>query len=473
MSITTGSAPTADVIWLICCTIAASQCYVQPRAYLWQPRRSTGALRPTKSCGTTARARFPVRTRLSLQSRKACGPIVALELWGQLWVSLSCPTAACGGHRSRTGAGEASRLGPACGFACDASKSCRLPVCKSLNSCQCGGRSDMRAGNERWVCNRCPLAGHTRPLSLAALLPGPPQLEHSRQLSTQRPSAGSVARAPVLPTAPGPAAHCVFVGPPDLPLRAPTYSCVYVPLLLDAAGLLASEARNAWHTHPAFAPWWPGTVQALLARPSLSVRHVADVARAAVAVAAPEHAASFAGLLAWTAGTAGPMTSLAELVRHISRGERGYYIPEPVQELLLTILLGEAEAAALARRLDGLRPMPAGPSQPPAPPAQALAEPPAAPPAPSARPRLLLTWGNVTPTGADAPNQAEAGIATPCTARRALPVHWRAGRPGTVRLHHRRATATATAGRHVLTHLRAALAGCSRHLGPARAATMA
>ena len=33
--------------------------------------------------------------------------------------------------------------------------------------------------------------------TLAALLPGPPQLEHSRQLSTQRPSAGSVARAPV------------------------------------------------------------------------------------------------------------------------------------------------------------------------------------------------------------------------------------------------------------------------------------
>ena len=134
------------------------------------------------------------------------------------------------------------------------------------------------------------------------------------------------------------------------------------------------------------------------------MRHVADVARAAVAVAAPEHAASFAGLLAWTAGTAGPMTSLAELVRHISRGERGFYISGPVQELLLTILLGEAEAAALARRLDGLRPMPAGPSQPPAPPAQALAEPPAAPPAPSARPRLLLTWGNVTPTGADAPS---------------------------------------------------------------------
>ena len=52
---------------------------------------------------------------------------------------------------------------------------------------------------------------------------------------------------------------------------------------------------------------------AFLARPLLSVRHVADVARA-VAIASPEHAASLAGLF-----TAGPC----------SRGGKGFYIPGP------------------------------------------------------------------------------------------------------------------------------------------------
>ncbi|CAE7263130.1 unnamed protein product [Symbiodinium natans] len=51
------------------------------------------------------------------------------------WVSSNCPTAACNGHRSRTR--EASRLGPACGFACGASMSCRLLVYKSLTASLC------------------------------------------------------------------------------------------------------------------------------------------------------------------------------------------------------------------------------------------------------------------------------------------------------------------------------------------------
>ena len=35
-------------------------------------------------------------------------------------------------------------------------------------------------------------------------------------------------------------------------------TCVYMPLLLDAAGLLHGRARVAWRAHPSFAPWWHG-----------------------------------------------------------------------------------------------------------------------------------------------------------------------------------------------------------------------
>ena len=53
-----------------------------------------------------------------------------------------------------------------------------------------------------------------------------------------------------------------------------THSCVYVPLLLDAAGMLHAKARAQWRAHPAFAPWWQGAVTALLERLFLSVREV-------------------------------------------------------------------------------------------------------------------------------------------------------------------------------------------------------
>ena len=82
-----GTVPTAE-IWLPCCTTTASQYYVQVPACLWQPRRSKAALRPTS--GIAAHAHSPVRTRLSLQSREACEPLVAPELRGLQWVVSSC-----------------------------------------------------------------------------------------------------------------------------------------------------------------------------------------------------------------------------------------------------------------------------------------------------------------------------------------------------------------------------------------------
>ena len=96
-----------------------------------------------------------------------------IAAWTGMWLCLRCQ------QELQAARVQVPQLQPRCDL-------CHVPMWWEV---------DMRAGTERWVCNRCPLAGHTRPLSLAALLPGPPQLEHSRQLSTQRPSAGSVARA--------------------------------------------------------------------------------------------------------------------------------------------------------------------------------------------------------------------------------------------------------------------------------------
>ena len=56
---------------------------------------------------------------------------------------------------------------------------------------------------------------------------------------------------------------------PPVLLPQTTSSCVYMLLLLDAAGLLQARARHAWPVHLRFAPWWHG-----LARPFLSVRNV-------------------------------------------------------------------------------------------------------------------------------------------------------------------------------------------------------
>ena len=225
------------------------------------------------------------------------------------------------------------------------------PIVSTLAMCPSGERSTCGLAPSAGFCNRCPLTlaaplpGRLRPtkqapnmmwmsarmflsstgrawlMHCACVRRGKPYLTAGTRASSA--PGTSVAPASSLPTAPAPAADCVLIGPPDIPLRPARYSCVYVPLLLDAADILAPQARNAWHTHPAFAPWCSGTVRALLARPLLSVHHVADVARA-VAIASPEHAASLAGLF-----TARPMPFLAALIRQVSRGGKSFYITGP------------------------------------------------------------------------------------------------------------------------------------------------
>ena len=100
---------------------------------------------------------------------------------------------------------------------------------------------------------------------------------------------------------------------PPVPLPQTTSSCVYMLLLLDAAGLLQARARNAWPVHLRFAPWWHG-----LARPFLSVRSV----RSAV-----KHrlwgAPSTSQFLVWCSQRAAQITSLAALFREV--GDFNFY----------------------------------------------------------------------------------------------------------------------------------------------------
>ena len=173
--------------------------------------------------------------------------------------------------------------------------------------------------------------------------------------------------------------------PPDLPLQIATYSCIYVPLLLDAAGLLSSEARQQWRQHPAFAPWWSTIIAALLSRPFLPVHQVLPAAT---------HLYNSHGSSSYAV-----VTSLATLVRVIIQPTDGYYIPGRLQEMLLALLLGEGEAASLARRIDALCE--------PRPDEHSLGLP------PEPRPRLRLVWGDQEPGPGNppAPHIADNGPA--------------------------------------------------------------
>ena len=157
---------------------------------------------------------------------------------------------------------------------------------------------DLASHTERWVCSRCPFAHMARPLALGPE-PSPAlvaPLEHAANASAQ----AQLPLSPVLPglarriettgatepadAPPAVAAPAAELGgvvqyaeaePPVLPFAASTNSAVYVPLLLDAAGMLSAGARRAWHTHPTIGGWWPTAVNTLLARPFLPVPELA------------------------------------------------------------------------------------------------------------------------------------------------------------------------------------------------------
>ena len=228
------------------------------------------------------------------------------------------------------------------------------------------------------MCSRCPAAGPARPLQLRPLLAASPVLlpaieptlvvpgEQAQPATPAVPATPSPATvAPEAPATPSPSAPvrggavtppdppaplaselCLqdgqildgvpgivdhtLTGPPHVPLRHATYSCVYMPLLLDVRPMAST---------PVFRPWWQGAVTALLARPFLPISHVRatvdhylarpdgfDVGRALAARAhlstacraLPVAAAGFLGLLADGAAWTGPLWGHQRAPAHTS-----------------------------------------------------------------------------------------------------------------------------------------------------------
>ena len=152
------------------------------------------------------------------------------------------------------------------------------------------------------------------------------------------------------------------LGPPPLPLRDGTNSALYVPLLLDAAGMLAAQAQRDWRSRAPINEWWPAAVDALRARAFIPVQELsAAVEHVALAFAPPVlHSPSVLRFRAWAAERPGH--------RAIAVAPEGHYIAAPLQEALLTLLVGPAAVTTLARLIEGLRARPVdAPSLPPPP----------------------------------------------------------------------------------------------------------
>ena len=202
--------------------------------------------------------------------------------------------------------------------------------------------------SERWACWQCPFALSWRPLTL---------------VPEKRP-ADAPESIPGRPAANRPPGQADFATaePPVLPFLEGTNSSFYVPLLLDAAGMLSPVARRVWHAHPVIGTWWPHTVAALLARPFLPVQELAN-AVGHVERAFASSVQLFPSLHRFRERV-GPrqacITSLAELLPAIAVQHEGHYLAAPLQEALLTLLLGPAAVGALERLIDDLRrPLPA------------------------------------------------------------------------------------------------------------------
>ena len=152
--------------------------------------------------------------------------------------------------------------------------------------------------------------------------------------------------------------------PPVLPFAASTNSAVYVPLLLDAAGMLSAGARRAWHTHPMIGGCRPTAVNTLLARPFLPVpelAHAVEHVGQAFHPSSMRLSPSLRRFREWAALRHAQVTSLAELVRAIADPRDGHYLAAPLQEAFLTVLLGTSAASTLERLVDSLRRAPAAP----------------------------------------------------------------------------------------------------------------
>ena len=147
-------------------------------------------------------------------------------------------------------------------------------------------------------------------------------------------------------------------GAASLPVSQTSYSCVYMPLLLDAAGLLHAETRATWPVHPVFGHWLGGSVNALLAHPILTARSLQTAAEHVHATTgyARRRSAFFQMVVH---GTCFRRDFLVSPNGDLARPANGLCVPGPLQEVLLASLLGENEDLALVRPLDEMRQGPA------------------------------------------------------------------------------------------------------------------
>ncbi|OLP71931.1 hypothetical protein AK812_SmicGene48368 [Symbiodinium microadriaticum] len=125
---------------------------------------------------------------------------------------------------------------------------------------------DVATKQERWVCSRCPPAHAARrfaPTRHAAGLSNP-------QAGAPHAIGDGHSTAPALALT-----QYTTLGPPPLPLRDGTNSALYVPLLLDAAGVLTPQAQLAWRSRAPFSEWWPAAVDALRIAAALEGHYIA------------------------------------------------------------------------------------------------------------------------------------------------------------------------------------------------------
>ncbi|CAE7234973.1 unnamed protein product [Symbiodinium sp. CCMP2592] len=231
---------------------------------------------------------------------------------------------------------------------------------------------DVARHHERWVCSRCPFAHAARPFAPAC---------HAPDVANQQP-ANPPAQGDEHGAAPAPAPalfQYTTSGPPPLPLREGTNSALYVPLLLDAAGLLTAQAGHrrsspGAHALPSASGGlpMPAAVEALRARPFIPVDELTQAfEHVALAFAPPVlQSPSVQRFRVWAGARAGQVASLSDVLRAIAVAPEGHYTlrarppdaPDPPPQIHPGASADAAAPAALRQRSDVTPPPPTAPT---------------------------------------------------------------------------------------------------------------
>ena len=284
------------------------------------------------------------------------------------------------------------------------------------------GPEGIVAWHGQWLCQRCHREVRTPPEQTVPPCPTParptcggaPVWEIDCRLATSRWACQTCQRDITTTAAPAPLVTDYRQrGPPVVPLQAPTFSCVYVPLLLAAVGALHPDAAQQWQASATMGPLWRMALNTLRATPFVRARHVGEALLHMVAVhgegflaAGPPQA-----LATWVRQHGDDTITLPVAVGLTAAPEEGFYIPAPLQELLLTLWLGTAAASQLEQALTALRPQPTAPPTAAAPPTveDATTTTAVAPPAP----RPARRGGRGRGRGRCQPTDTDPALSTP------------------------------------------------------------